>query len=199
MEVLSQNSVLIFSVTVLLLIFQRLMEVTLSRHNEAAILEQGGARYYHGHYIAMVALHTSWFVFMLAEVWFLERAFHWWLFMPSWILLCTGQTLRYLSIQTLKERWTVSIMIHPESPVVHHGIYRYIRHPNYLGVILEIAAVPLLHSAYLTAFLFSLANALLLRHRIRLEELALTEHNQYATHFENHPRFIPSGALDSQE
>ncbi|HHZ78306.1 MAG TPA: hypothetical protein EYN57_05050, partial [Candidatus Lambdaproteobacteria bacterium] len=61
------------------------------------------------------------------------------------------------------------------APLIKHGIYRFVRHPNYLGVILEIACVPLLHAAYGTAVVFSLANVILLRHRIRLEELALDE------------------------
>jgi methyltransferase len=63
----------------------------------------------------------------------------------------------------------------PGLPLVRKGIYRYLRHPNYLGVILEILAVPLLHSAYVTAIVFSLANMLLLSVRIRTEEQALLE------------------------
>ena len=64
-------------------------------------------------------------------------------------------------------------MTMPGEARVQHGIYRYIRHPNYLGVELEMVAVPLMHSAYLTAAVFGVANALLLLDRIRREEQAL--------------------------
>jgi methyltransferase len=89
--------------------------------------------------------------------------------------LAAGQTLRYLAIRTLAECWSTRIYVVPDAPLIKHGIYRFVRHPNYLGVILEIASVPLLHAAYGTAVVFSLANLIILRHRIRLEELALDE------------------------
>jgi methyltransferase len=82
-------------------------------------------------------------------------------------------------------------MILPGAQPINHGIYRFIRHPNYLGVILEIGAVPLLHSAYLTAIVFSIANALLLAWRIRTEETALKAHNSYEQIFADRPRFLP--------
>jgi methyltransferase len=86
-----------------------------------------------------------------------------------------GQSLRYAAILSLQWRWTVKIMTLPGLPLVRRGIYRYLRHPNYLGVVLEILAVPLLHTAYLTAILFSLANGLLLSVRIKTEDQALQE------------------------
>jgi methyltransferase len=102
-----------------------------------------------------------------------------------------GQTLRYAAIHTLGERWTVRVMTLPGAKPVSQGIYRSIRHPNYLGVILEIGAVPLLHSAYLTAISFSIANALLLAWRIQTEEAALKEQNNYDQVFAGRPRFLP--------
>jgi methyltransferase len=89
------------------------------------------------------------------------------------LIFVIGQSLRYAAIRTLGRRWTVRIVTLPDAPLVRSGIYRYLRHPNYLGVALEIAAVPLLHTAYLTAILFTLANACLLAVRIRAEERAL--------------------------
>ncbi|HTP01572.1 MAG TPA: isoprenylcysteine carboxylmethyltransferase family protein [Anaerolineales bacterium] len=76
---------------------------------------------------------------------------------------------------SLRWHWTVRVMTIPGLPPVRGGIYRYLRHPNYLGVALEILAVPLLHSAYVTAIIFSLANMLLLTARIRAEDRALLE------------------------
>jgi methyltransferase len=75
----------------------------------------------------------------------------------------------------LKWRWTIRVMTIPGLPPVKNGIYRYLRHPNYVGVILEVLAAPLLHSAYLTAITFSLANLLLLSARVRTENRALLE------------------------
>ena len=66
-------------------------------------------------------------------------------------------------------------MIIADVPLIKHGIYRFMRHPNYWGVILEIACVPLIHAAYGTALVWSLANFVMLRYRIRLEEHALKE------------------------
>jgi methyltransferase len=88
-------------------------------------------------------------------------------------LVAVGQALRYAAILTLGSRWTARVVTLPGVPPLSQGIYRYLRHPNYLGVVLEIAAVPLLHSAWWTAVAFSLANLLLLRARIRVEEAAL--------------------------
>jgi len=102
-----------------------------------------------------------------------------------------GQVLRYAAIRTLDWRWTVRIMTLPDAPPIEAGVYRYIRHPNYLGVILEIAAAPLLHTAYLTSIVFTLANAGLLIARIRAEERALNRHNAYEQVFKDRPRFIP--------
>ncbi|MGL4880646.1 MAG: isoprenylcysteine carboxylmethyltransferase family protein, partial [Waterburya sp.] len=92
-----------------------------------------------------------------------------------------GQVLRYLSMQALSWRWTLPIMTVPNLPVVEFGIYRYLRHPNWLGVILEIAFLPLIHSAYLTAIAFSLGNAMLMIKRIQTEEQALKKNINYAS------------------
>ncbi len=82
-------------------------------------------------------------------------------------------------------------MILPEAPPQVGGLYRWIRHPNYLGVVLEILALPLLGGAWMTALVFSLANGLLLRHRIGREEAALEQSGGYLDAFENRGRFIP--------
>ena len=127
------------------------------------------------HYRVLVALHVSWFAAMLAEVWYFRTAAPLWLVIVAFSGLAAGQTLRYLAIRALAERWSTRIYVVPDAPLIKYGIYRFVRHPNYLGVILEIASVPLLHAAYGTAVVFSLANLIILCHRIRLEELALDE------------------------
>ena len=131
----------------------------------------------------MKLLHLLWFIAMPLEVFLLDRPFRWSLFGMAFLLLIIGQVLRYAAITTLGWRWSVRIVTVPDLPPVTGGIYRYIRHPNYLGVALELAAVPLLHGAYLSALFFSVANALLLVVRIREEERSLTEENDYRAYF----------------
>lgn len=114
-----------------------------------------------------------------------------WLVLLCATALVLGQSLRWAAIETLGSRWTVTIMILPEAPPKAGGLYRYLRHPNYLGVILEIAALPLLGGAWLTALIFTLLNAALLRLRIAREEAALQTAGGYQEALGNRGRFLP--------
>jgi methyltransferase len=163
----------LFVGVVAMLAVQRLAELRLSRRNEQWILAQGGREHAPGHFGAMKTMHMVWFVSMLAEVFLLKRSFHSRLAVPVALVAVMGQGLRYAAIRTLDRRWTVRILTLPDAPRIDSGIYRYLRHPNYVGVALEIFAIPLLHTAYLTSFLFTLANAAVLFVRIRSEEDAL--------------------------
>jgi methyltransferase len=167
------KSKVIFVVTVAALAVQRLLELRLSQRHEARIRQQGGNEHAPEHFGAMKLLHTAWFGAMLGEVILLDRRFKPSVAAVAFVGLLMGQSLRYAAIRTLGPRWTVRIMTLPEAPPVTHGIYRYLRHPNYIGIALEIAAVPLLHNAYGTAVVFTAANAGLLFIRIRAEEEAL--------------------------
>jgi methyltransferase len=164
-----------FTVLLGLLALQRLFELSRSRHNEIWMKKHGGYECFPEHYRVMVLLHISWFVAMLAEVWFYKTIPPQWLIRVGIAGMVSGQILRYLAMRTLAERWSTRIYVLPNVPLIKNGIYGFIRHPNYWGVILEIACVPLILGAYYTSILFSLANLLLLRHRIRLEEIALEQ------------------------
>ncbi len=181
---------LLFLGLIVLVAVQRLFELRLSRRNAAAIRAQGGVEVGAGHMPWMATMHAAWLAAMLAEVFLLGRPFVPWLAALGLASLCLGQALRYAAIRTLGPRWTVNIMILPGAPPVASGLYRRIRHPNYLGVILEIAAVPLIHTAWGTALVFSVLNALVLRVRIRAEEAALREANDYDAALPR-SRFIP--------
>lgn len=176
---------------------QRMLEVRVSRLNEAELRARGGREHAPGQMPVMIALHTIWLVCALAEVLLLDRPFIAWLGLPALFVFCVGQTLRLLAITALASRWTVKIITVPDEPAVHAAIFRHVRHPNYLGVILEVAALPLVHTAWLTAVFFSIANGLLLKQRIRAEEKALCESSDYATCFEGRPRFLPKLAGES--
>ncbi|HLO31727.1 MAG TPA: isoprenylcysteine carboxylmethyltransferase family protein [Anaerolineales bacterium] len=137
--------------------------------------QRGGAEHTPETYRWIVSLHAAWFAAMLLEVFAGRRKFQPRLALPAFGVFAAGQALRLTAIRTLGWRWSTRVMTVPGALPVQHGLYRYIRHPNYLGVELEILGAPLLHSAYLTSAVFGLANALLLRDRIRREEQALEE------------------------
>lgn len=181
----------IFIVIVATVFLQRLFELRLSQYNAARILAEGGREHSSNYLQVVKVLQLTWFVAMIAEVWWLERPFVPGLAALALIATLVGQILRYLSMRALGWRWTLPIMTLPGTSAINSGIYRYLRHPNWLGVILEIAAVPLIHSAYLTAIFFSFANALLMNKRIEAEEQALSYDSNYACLFAGRPSFIP--------
>jgi len=156
---------------------QRLFEIRLSRRNERRMRQHDGREHAPETYPWIVTLHAAWFAAMLLEVFATKRKFHPRLALPAFGVFAVGQALRLIAIRTLSWRWSTRIMTVPghAGARVRHGIYRYIRHPNYLGVELEILSVPLMHSAYITSIMFGIANILLLRDRIRREEQALNE------------------------
>jgi methyltransferase len=169
----------LFAGFVALLALQRLFELRLSRRNEQRIRQSGGREHAPETYRWIVALHASWLAAMLLEVFARRPKFQPWLAAVGLGLFAAGQTLRLVAIRTLGWRWSTRIMTVPGEAPVQHGIYRHIRHPNYLGVEMEILAAPLVHSAYLTSAVFGAANLLLLRDRIHREEQALEEDNGY--------------------
>ena len=165
----------LFACFVAALVMQRLLELRLSRKNERRMRQRGGREHTPETYRWIVSLHTAWFAAMLLEVFAGRRTFRPRLAALALSLFAAGQALRLIAIRTLGWRWSTRVMTvpGPEGARVQYGIYRYIRHPNYVGVELEIVAAPLVHSAYITSAVFGVANALLLRDRIRREEQAL--------------------------
>ena len=152
---------------------QRLAELGLSRRNSRRAQEAGAVEVGARHYPWMVALHTSFLLACALEVWLLERP----LIVPLAVLtgavLVIATIIRYSAIRALGERWTTRVFDWPSRPLIHTGPYRYLRHPNYLAVALEIAALPLIHSAWLTAVIFTLLNSWLLSTRVRIENEVL--------------------------
>ena len=136
----------LFVGAVTLLIIQRLMELRRSRRNETKIIAEGGRECGTGHLGVMKVLHGTWFASMVLEVFLLDRPMVPVVAAVAAIGLVSGQVLRYAAMRQLGWRWSVRVFTIPGAPVIDGGVFRYLRHPNYLGVILEIAAVPLLHS-----------------------------------------------------
>lgn len=152
---------------------QRLTEVRQSRRSEAALKARGGVEHAAIQLRVMVVLHTAWLLSAIAEPVLLARPFSLPLAASAFSVFLLGQLLRYSGRRALDERWTVSIVTLPGAPMVTSGIFQYLRHPIYVGVALEIAALPLIHSAWLTALVFSVLNGGVLLWRIAEEERAL--------------------------
>jgi len=162
-----------FTGLVVLVALERLVEMVISRRNARWAFARGAREYGADHYPLMVALHTSLLVAALAEVWLLDPRP-----IPALTALCllllTGtMAVRYWVIGTLGHRWNTRVIVLPEGQVVTGGPFRFLRHPNYLAVVVEIAVLPLVHAAFVTAIVFSVANAALLCVRIKVEDEAL--------------------------
>jgi methyltransferase len=152
---------------------ERVVELVVSERNRRWSLARGGIESGTGHYPAMVVLHTGLLVGALAEVLLLDRPFLPWLGWPMLALVLAAQALRWWCIATLGRQWCTRIVVVPGSTAVTTGPYRWLKHPNYLAVVVEGFALPLVHTAWLTAAVFTVANAVLLRTRIAAEEQAL--------------------------
>ena len=174
------------------LALERCFELWLSRRNAAWARSAGAVEYGAGHMRWMKLLHTGFFVAALAEVWFAGRPFVPALGIPCAVVALLAQALRYWTIATLGPRWNVAVLVLPGVPAIVGGPFRFLRHPNYVAVVAEGLAVPLLHSAYLTAALFTALNAWLLSVRIRCEEDALERHCAYRERLGARRRFWPA-------
>ncbi|MER5346476.1 isoprenylcysteine carboxylmethyltransferase family protein [Streptomyces mirabilis] len=152
---------------------ERVAELVVARRNERWSTARGAIVTGQGHYPAMVALHTGLLVACPAEVWLADRPFVPALAWPMLAALAAAQALRWWCIGTLGPRWNTRVMVVPGLPLVTSGPYRLLRHPNYVAVVAEGAALPLVHTAWVTAAVFTALNAALLTVRIRCENRAL--------------------------
>lgn len=183
------TSLALYTALIALVAMERLVELYLSRRNAARAFARGAREYGRGHYRVMTVLHTLFLVSCVAEPWLFDRPFPGALGWAALTGSLLAQALRYWAIRTLGDRWNTRVIVFPNAPPVTGGPYRFVRHPNYLAVIVEIALLPLVHGAWVTALVFSLGNAALLWVRIRAEEAALGA--RYAAVFHHHRRFIP--------
>lgn len=155
---------------------ERIVELVISTRNARAAFARGGREYGRSHFPWMVALHTGLLLACLAEVVLASRPFLPWLGWPMLALVVLSQGLRYWCITTLGAQWNTRVIVVPGAGAVSGGPYRWMRHPNYLAVVIEGFALPLVHSAWITALVFTVLNAvLLLRYRLPVEEKALRE------------------------
>ena len=152
---------------------ERLAELVVSKRNLRWSLANGGREFGARHYPVMVALHTGLLVGALVEVTALRRRFIRRLGWPMLVVVVVAQALRWWCIRTLGRQWNTRVVVVPGAARVSDGPYRLLPHPNYVAVVAEGAALPLVHGAWITALTFSLLNAALLTRRIKIENAAL--------------------------
>ncbi|CAM3478075.1 hypothetical protein GCM10007368_36260 [Isoptericola cucumis] len=166
--------VLAYAALVLATGLERLAELVVSARNARWSFARGGVESGRGHFGAMVALHTGLLVACVVEVVVADRPFLPWLGWPMLALVLGSQGLRWWCIATLGPRWNTRVIVVPGLPLVRRGPYRWLPHPNYVAVVVEGIALPLVHTAWVTAVTFTVLNAwLLLGFRIPAEERAL--------------------------
>jgi methyltransferase len=152
---------------------ERLAELVVSQRNLGWSRARGGVESGAGHYPAMVALHTGLLAGCLLEAWLGHRPFLPALGWPMLAVVLLAQGLRWWCIRTLGRQWNTRVVVVPGAGRVARGPYRLLPHPNYVAVVAEGIALPLVHTGWLTALAFTLLNAWLLGIRIRVENRAL--------------------------
>ena len=152
---------------------ERAAELVVSKRNLAWSRARGGVEFGAHHYPAMVALHTGLLVGCLLEPVALHRPFVAALGWPMLVAVFAAQGLRWWCIATLGQQWNTRVVVILGAPRVASGPYRYLSHPNYVAVVVEGVALPLVHTAWITATVFTVLNAALLRTRIKVENAAL--------------------------
>jgi methyltransferase len=187
----------IYWVLVTACIVERIVELFISRRNRRRLLERGySERESKTALRMMVLVHVSWFCALIVEPVFFSWNVPAVVPILALVVFLSAQLLRFWVLTTLGREWNISVMSGSDSGAdcsvtITHGPYRYIRHPNYLAVILEIFSLPLVGGALLTAVVFSFLNAVVLARRISLEEQHLLRRPEYDRLMADRPRFLP--------
>lgn len=179
-----------FVILISFIVIQRLVELMIANHNEKWMKQQGAIEFGKKHYKYMVIMHLLFFVALFTEKFVLNRGLS-----PLWPFILTvfsvAQFIRCWAIYSLGKYWNTKILVLADALVVKKGPYRFLRHPNYIIVAIELLVVPMLFNAFYTAFLFTILNVIMLLIRIPEEEKALSTLTEYDAAFQNCYRFIP--------
>jgi methyltransferase len=170
---------------------ERLFELRISRRNQQKLEKQGVRKIAEPHFRWMVFTHASVLVCAAAEVILLHRALIPLLAMSMAGLFIFANALRWWVIRTLAGHWNVEVMASSRVGVVTSGPYRWVRHPNYVAVVIELFSLPMIHTAWITALAGTLANLEILRRRLRVEEGVLMADPSYRSAMGEKPRFLP--------
>ncbi|WP_113929364.1 isoprenylcysteine carboxylmethyltransferase family protein [Bacillus sp. P14.5] len=177
---------------------QRMAELVIAKRNEKWMKGKGAREYGQKHYKLMVSIHLLFFISLLAEEFFMKRPLNqYWA--ALFILFLLTQAGRVWVITSLGRYWNTKIIVLPQAEVIAKGPYKFIKHPNYLIVTIELIVIPLIFNAYWTLFIFALLNQFILSVRIPLEEKALEDATNYQSVHQGKKRFIPMVKREEME
>lgn len=169
----------------------RLVELGISRRNQRQLEKQGVRKIPEPHFRWMILLHGGVLVCAGAEVLFLHRPLISALAIAMGALFVAANLLRWWVIRTLAGHWNVEVMESSRVGVVSSGPYRWVRHPNYVAVVMEIFSLPMMHTAWITALAGTIADLEILRRRIKVEDGFLMSNPAYRLAMGGKPRFLP--------
>lgn len=184
-------SVIAFLALLLVVALMRIVELCISRRHQAEMIARGAAKVDEPRFRWMVLLHTAVLIGSAVEVVFLHRPFIPALAAIMFAIFLAANIVRWWVIRTLGEHWNVQVMDSTPLGVVTSGPFRFVRHPNYAAVFAEMLALPLIHTAWITAIVGTLAHAIVLAQRLSTEERVLLANPDYRASMADKPRFLP--------
>jgi methyltransferase len=184
-------SVIAFLGLLLAVALLRLVELRISKRHQAEMVTRGAAKVDEPRFRWMVLLHTAVLLGAAFEVVLLKRPFIPWLAAPMFAIFLAANAMRWWVIRTLGEHWNVQVMDSTRLGVVTSGPFRYVRHPNYAAVFAEMLALPLIHTAWITATVGTIAHIGVLSQRLSTEERVLFANPDYRAAMTGKPRFLP--------
>ncbi len=184
-------SVLAYLVLLAIVALLRLYELRLSRLHQREMVSRGASKVEEPRFRWMVVLHTGVLIGAACEVVFMKRPFIPILAAVCFVLFIGANAVRWWVIHTLGEHWNVQVMNSTGLGVITSGPFRYVRHPNYAAVFVEMLVLPLMHTAWITALVGSAAHVLVLSQRLATEEKVLFSDARYRDAMSGKPRFLP--------
>ena len=167
------SAYILFTLLIVIVAVERIIELVISKRNLTWSFAQGGIEFGRSHYKYVVAIHVFLLAGSLIEVWLARPTLNPTLSWIMFVLAVASQVLRWWCIATLGERWNTLVVIVPGMPVSRSGPYKWFKHPNYLAVVIEGFALPMVGFAWITALIFTIVNAGVLTVRLRSENAAL--------------------------
>jgi len=184
-------SVIAFLGLLLAVALLRILELKISRRHQKDMISRGAAKVDEPRFRWMVVLHTAVLIGAALEVVFLKRPFIPILAATMFVIFLAANGVRWWVIRTLGNHWNVQVMDSTSLGVITSGPFRYVRHPNYAAVFSEMVALPLIHTAWITAVVGSLAHVVVLSQRLATEERVLLANPEYRASMGQKSRFIP--------
>lgn len=184
-------SVILFVALLLAVGVLRIVELRISKRHQQKMTSRGANRVKDPHFRWMAMFHTLLLIAAAAEVVFLHRPFLPALAIPMFALFLAANLVRWWVIRTLGEHWNVQVVDSTRLGFVSSGPFHYVRHPNYAAVFVEMVALPLIHTAWITALVGAALHVVVLSLRLSVEDPVLLSNPDYAAVMGSKPRFLP--------